>query len=59
MGFIPISKSTHFGLSKAIFTFPQNFLLSLGIVRQGMEKLSLDPSLGPIGALTLAKIISK
>ena len=26
MGFIAISESTHFGLSKTSFTFPKNFL---------------------------------
>ena len=30
MGVITISESTHFGLSKTIFTFPQYFLQLLG-----------------------------
>ena len=30
MGFIAISESTHFGVSKTIFTFPKNFLQILG-----------------------------
>ena len=30
MGFIAISESTHFGLSKTIFPFPENFSQVLG-----------------------------
>ena len=30
MGFIAISERTNFGVSKTIFTFPQNFLQVLG-----------------------------
>ena len=59
MGFIAISESTHFCLSKIIFTFPPNFFTSLGIARQNMEKLSSDSSLGPIRVQTLANIFLK
>ena len=30
MGFIAISESVHFGLSKTVFTFPQDFSQVLG-----------------------------
>ena len=53
MGFIAISESTHFGLSKTIFKI---FFLSLEIVRQSMENLGLDPSVDPIRAQTLGNI---
>ena len=58
MSFIAISKSAHFDLSKTIFTFPQIFS-RLGIARQGMEKLGLDPFVGPIRAQTLAKNLNE
>ena len=58
VGFIVISESTHFGLSKTIFTFPQ-YPQSLGIVRQSLGKLGSDPYLGPIRAQTFANIFLK
>ena len=58
MGFIAISESTHFGVSKTIY-FSQKFFAGLGIARQSMGKLGLDPSLGTIRAQTLAKYFFK
>ena len=53
MDYIAISESTHFGLSKITY-FSQQFFASLGIVRQNIEKLGSDPSLGSVRAQTLA-----
>ena len=58
MGFIAISESKHFVLSKTIFTFPKP-QKCLGIAMQNMEKLSLEPSLGTIRAQTPPKEIPK
>ena len=58
MGFIAISETTNFGLSKIIFTFTKNFL-RLGIAGQKMKKLGLEPSFGPVRAQTLAKLFTK
>ena len=56
MGFIAISESTHCSMKNNFYFYPK-FFAGLGIVRQIMEKLGLDPSLSPIRAQTLAKKI--
>ena len=54
MGFITISETTYFGLSKKFLLSPKIFCKSWK-ARQGMEKLGLDPSSAPIRDQTLAK----
>ena len=58
MGFIAVSESIHFGLSKTIFTFPKFFRKSWDSEAK-CGKIKFGPFFGHIRTQTLAKITFK